>query len=145
MVSHDRYFLDKVVDKVFAFEEDATLKQYLGGYTIYLQQIKDAGVQEPKQPSKTSAPPRAAAKVDTPKKLKFTYKEQQEYAVIDGEIAELERQLEEVKAQKEAQASNYILLEELFKEECELEALLNRKMERWLYLSDIAERIQAQK
>ena len=145
VVSHDRYFLDKVVDKVFAFEEDGTLKQYLGGYTNYIQQIKDAGVQEPKQPSKTSAPPRAAAKDDTPKKLKFTYKEQQEYAVIDDEIAGLERQLEGVKAQKEAEASNYIRLEELFKEECELEALLNQKMERWLYLSDIAERIQAQK
>ena len=145
VVSHDRYFLDKVVDKVFAFEGDGTLKQYLGGYTSYLQQIKDAGVQEPNQPSKTSAPPRAAAKGDTPKKLKFTYKEQQEYAAIDDEIEVLERQLEGVKAQKEAEASNYIRLEELLKEECELEELLHKKMERWLYLSDIAERIQAQK
>ncbi len=145
VVSHDRYFLDKVVDKVFAFEQDGIVKQYLGGYTSYLQQIKNAGVQEPKQRSKISVPPRAAAKDETPKKLKFTYKEQQEYDVIDGEIAALELQMEEVSAQKEAEASNYIRLEELLKEECELEALLNEKMERWLYLSDIAERIQAQK
>lgn len=145
VVSHDRYFLDKVVDKVFAFEQDGIVKQYLGGYTSYLQQIKNAGVQEPKQPVKISAPPRAAARDDTPKKLKFTYKEQQEYAVIDGEIAALEQQMEGVRAQKEAEASNYIRLEELLKEECELEVLLNEKMERWLYLSDIAERIQAQK
>ncbi len=144
-VSHDRYFLDKVADKVFAFEEDGVLKQYLGGYSSYMRQKESAGVQEPKPPSKTAEPPRAAARDSAPKKARFSYKEQQEYAVIDDVIAELEQQLEAVKAEKETEASNYVRLEELLIKEGELEAQLHEKMERWLYLNEIAARIQAQK
>lgn len=144
-VSHDRYFLDKVAEKVFAFEEGGVLKQYLGGYSSYMQQKESAGVQEPKPPSRTAEPSHAAARDSAPKKARFSYKEQQEYAVIDDVIAELERQLEAVKAEKETEASNYVRLEELLKKESELEAQLHEKMERWLYLNEIAERIQAQK
>jgi ATP-binding cassette subfamily F protein uup len=145
VVSHDRYFLDKVVDKVFAFEEDGTLKQYLGGYSSYLVQSENDGEQESKPPPKAKAAPRAAANEGAPQKARFTYNEQQEYAAIDGVIAHLEQQLEAVKAEKEAQASNYLRLEELLKKEGELEEQLHEKMERWLYLNDIAAQIAAQK
>ncbi len=142
VVSHDRYFLNKVADKVFVFQNDGTLKQYLGGYADYTQEQEETAALKPKEPSKPAAVierPEAAR----PKKVKFTFKEQQEYLVIDGIIADLESQLALAKKEIEAQASNYIRLEELLKQEAALEAQLHEKMERWLYLNDIAEKMSA--
>lgn len=145
VVSHDRYFLNKVADKIFVFQNDGTLKQYLGGYEKYNQALEEAAVQKPeKQNSKLAAD--STRPVDTkPKKAKFTYKEQREYLVIDSIIADLETQIESTKKEIETEASNYIRLEELLERAATLETMLHEKMERWLYLNDIAEKISAQK
>ncbi len=141
VVSHDRYFLNKVADKIFVFQEDGSLKQYLGGYADYNQEIEEAVNQKPKERSRKS--PTDNARATLPKKAKFSYKEQQEYLVIDSIISDLEKQIDSTKKEIEAQASNYIRLEELLKKESMLESLLHEKMERWLYLNDIAEKISA--
>lgn len=140
VVSHDRYFLNKVADKIFEFQDDGTLKQYL--YADYNQEEETANRKPyaPK-PAASDTRPKDAA----PRKAKFSFKEQQEYLVIDSIISDLESQIEETKKEIEAQASNYVRLEELLKTAASLDALLHEKMERWLYLNDIAEKISAQR
>ena len=100
------------------------------------------------KPSETKNKPASAAarpKETAPKKLKFSFKEQQEFNDIDSDIAHLEAQLKSLKKEIETAASNYVLLEELLKKESGLETLLHGKMERWLYLNDLADKIAAQK
>ena len=140
VVSHDRYFLNKVADKVFVFQNDGTLKQYLGGYLDYTQDREET--EKPKEQGKPAAVSERAE--DTrPKKIKFTYNEQQEYLVIDDVISDLESQLALTKQEIDTQASNYVRLEELLKKQAALEAQLHEKTERWFYLNDIAEKVSA--
>ena len=139
-VSHDRYFLDKVARRVFAVEEDGTVRPYAGGYSAYLAARRAQG--EERTPVRETAP--ATAKPTGPKKLKFSYMEQREYESIEGEVAELEGRLAALKAEQESAASDYLALQRLQKEQEELEQALEEKMERWLYLSDLAERIEQQ-
>lgn len=145
VVSHDRYFLNKVADKIFVFQNDGTLKQYLGGYADYHQQIEKTASLKPKEHSLKPSVVNVRPKDAIPKKAKFTYKEQQEYLVIDSVIADLETQIDSTKKEIETEASNYVRLEELLERAATLESLLHEKMERWLYLNDIAEKISAQK
>lgn len=144
-VSHDRYFLDNVVDRIFAFEEDGRLQQYEGGYTDYLEareyrrkSQKNNTIQEKKTAEERSW------KKERPVKLKFTYKEQREYETIDDEISSLEEKIADLEQQMEKNASQYIKLSELTKEKEQAESTLEEKMERWVYLNDLAEQIQAQ-
>ncbi len=134
-VSHDRYFLNKIADKIFVFQGGGAIKQVPGGYAEYLRDCEET------QPQK--APVKKAVKeTESPqKKAKFTFNEQREYAAIDGVIADLEQRLDKVKAAIEKETSNYVLLEELLKEQTALEEELHGKMERWLYLNDIADKI----
>ena len=140
-VSHDRYFLNKIAERIFVFQNDATIKQVPGGYAEYLQDCEEA----PKPPMRKVSTKKQSAEGELGNKpqakAKFTFREQQEYSIIDSVIADLEKRLEEVKGDIEKEASNYILLEELLKEQETIEAQLHEKMERWLYLNDIAERI----
>lgn len=145
VVSHDRYFLNKVADKIFVFQNDGTLKQYLGGYADYRQQIEKADSPKPKERSQKPLAANLRPKDTIPNKAKFSYKEQQEYLIIDSIIADLEKQIDSTKKEIETEASNYVRLEELLERAATLELLLNEKMERWLYLNDIAEKISAQK
>lgn len=145
VVSHDRYFLNKIADKIFVFQNDGTLKQYLGGYADYHQQIEKADSQKPKDRSQKPLISNLRTKDAIPIKAKFTYKEQQEYLIIDSIIADLEKQIDSTKKEIETEASNYVRLEELLERTASLELLLHEKMERWLYLNDIAEKISAQK
>lgn len=137
VVSHDRYFLNKVADKIFVFQNDGTLKQYLGGYADYHQQIEKADSQKPKERSQKPLVSNLRTKDAIPIKAKFTYKEQQEYLIIDSIIADLEKQIDSTKKEIETEASNYVRLEELLERTASLELLLHEKMERWLYLNDI--------
>lgn len=143
-VSHDRYFLNEVADKIFVFQEDGTLKQYLGGYSDYNQVREETARQKPKESGKQQPAINTQPNDTRPKKAKFSFKEQQEYLVIDSVIEDLEEQIALTKKQIEIEASNYIRLEELTKKESALEALLHEKMERWLYLNDIASKISTQ-
>ncbi len=143
-VSHDRYFLDKAVDHIFAFQPSGKLTQYLGGYTDYAEQHKDEekAVQQPIGDSEKESKQKDYRKKSS--KLKFSYKEQREYEEIDEVIADLEEKIAAAQKEIEAQASNYTLLQELLGEKEELEAELAHKMDRWVYLNDLAEKIENQ-
>jgi ATP-binding cassette subfamily F protein uup len=145
-VSHDRYFLDKVADKIFEFQDDGTLKQYPGGYSDCIR-IKEEtkSFEKPKESGKKQPIKKAQPDDREQKKLKFTFNEQREFLVIEQVIEDLEQQLTDVKKDIEIKSSDYVLLEELLKKEKELEALLHEKMERWLYLNELASRISGDK
>ena len=138
-VSHDRYFLDRVARRVFAVEPDGTVRGYPGGYTEYLQARR--GEEKAKAP-KPSPAEKKPLKPAPQKKVKFTYKEQREFETIDDDIAALEGELAQVKADQAAQATDYVALQALQARQEELEAALEEKMERWVYLNDLAEQME---
>lgn len=139
-VSHDRYFLDRVVRRVFAVEGDGSVRGYPGGYTEYLEARRAAG-----QPARSPKPAEPkAARPQGAKKLKFSYKEQREFETIDADIAALEAELAQVQAEQEEKATDYVALQSLQERQAELEAALEEKMERWVYLNDLAEQISNQ-
>ena len=140
-VSHDRYFLDRVARRVFAVEGDGTVKGYPGGYTEYLEARR---AEEAEKAPRPAAPEKKADRPASPKKLKFSYNEQREFETIDADIATLEAQLAQVQADQAAQATDYVALQELQAKQAELEAALEQKMDRWVYLNDLAERIANQ-
>lgn len=137
-VSHDRYFLDRIADRIFAFEGGGAVKQYEGGYTDYLRARKPTEELKPKEKKEK----RSWKQKDT--RLKFSYKEQKEYETIDEDIERLEEKIASVEQQMEENASQYTKLAGLTEEKTELEKQLNEKMERWVYLNDLAEKIEAQ-
>lgn len=179
-VSHDRYFLDNMADRIFELDGMGHAVQYEGGYTDYLEvkkrragedaggnvsgsgrgkaragekagncsqdstagstSGKDAGQQEADGQKKGAKD----WKKNSPQKLKFSYKEQREYETIDADIAALEEKLESVERQIEANATNSVKLKELMEEQERTNALLEEKMERWVYLNDLAEKIAEQ-
>ena len=140
-VSHDRYFLDRVARRVFAVEGDGTVKGYPGGYTEYLEARR---AEEAERAPRPAAPEKKADRPAGPKKLKFSYNEQREFETIDADIAALEAQLAQVQADQAAQATDYVALQALQEKQAELEAALEQKMDRWVYLNDLAERIANQ-
>lgn len=146
-VSHDRYFLDNIADRIFAFEADGKLVQYEGGYTDYLEakERKNGTVVREAEESAKKKADRKNWKKDAPEKLKFTYKEQKEYETIDDEIASLEQKIEELDEQMMQYATNSAKLSEITEQKEAAEAALEEKMERWVYLNDLAERIENQK
>ncbi|MBS5393966.1 MAG: ABC-F family ATP-binding cassette domain-containing protein [Clostridium sp.] len=145
VVSHDRYFLDKVTDTIFEFQEDGTLKQFLGGYSDYFDTVKtDFRVKKEKE-LKLSANEQGQPQSAKKQKLKFSYKEQREYQEIDGIVETLEMQIQKLSEEIEASSSDYGALTQLLKEKEETEQVLEQKMERWVYLHDLAEQIEAQK
>ena len=146
-VSHDRYFLDNIADRIFAFEAGGKLVQYEGGYTDYLEakERKNGTVVRESEESAKKKADRKNWKKDVPEKLKFTYKEQKEYETIDDEIASLEQKIEELDEQMMQYATNSAKLSEITEQKEAAEATLEEKMERWVYLNDLAERIENQK
>lgn len=139
-VSHDRWFLDKVVRRVFAVEEEGRVTAYPGGYSEYLEARR---AEEREKSPKVQAEKRQE-KPAGQKKLKFSYKEQREFETIDGEIAAIEEQIAAVKAEQEEKASDYVALQALQERQTELENALEEKMDRWVYLNDLAEQIERQ-
>ncbi len=139
-VSHDRYFLDKVASQIFEVADSGEILRYTGGYTEYLEkrQEQSGELKEKKGKKETVREPK-------PQKLRFSYKEQREYASIENEIAVLEEKIAEKDMEMEEYATDYAALQRLTEEKENLEAQLEEKMERWMYLSDMAERIEAQK
>ena len=159
-VSHDRYFLDNLADRIFEFDREGNLTQYEGGYTDYLEakKRKEGAVSEENENSRNSSagksvsdePKEEKASVKTWKqnktsKLKFSYKEQREYETIDEDIASLESKIAKLDADIMANATNSGKLNELTQEKEAAEAQLEEKMDRWVYLNDLAEQIAAQK
>ena len=142
-VSHDRYFLDRIVNRIFAFEEGGHLKQYEGGYTDYLEKVKPIAKQEKSKPEKKENKGKKFQK-EHQKKLKFTYKEQKEFETIDDDIAKLEEKIEQLDEEIMENATNSGKLAELTQQKEETEEALNEKMDRWVYLNDLAEQIANQ-
>ena len=149
-VSHDRYFLDKIATRIFAFEEDGQIRQYEGGFTDYKEAVSRAGREAvdslPVSGSapKTSGQPHAARR-QREARLKFTWQEQKEYETIDADIEALEEQIEQADRQIEASSSDYSALNEWMGKKEALEKDLEAKMERWVYLNDLAERIEEER
>lgn len=140
VVSHDRYFLDKVAEHLFVFEPDGKIRDSVGGYSDYVARRKQ---DEPERPKPAAGKPKADFRSQSGK-LKFTFKEQREYDEIDALIAGLEEQIAELNHQIVEEASNYILLPELIAKKEALEAELNTKMDRWVYLNSLSEQIAEQ-
>ncbi len=137
-VSHDRYFLDKVAAHIFAFEREGQINAYVGGYSEYLSKRPiDKPEKEPAGDVKTSVRVRS-------EKLKFTFKEKREFDEIDGAIEQLEDALAQTKRELKLETSDYELLQELISKKTALESALGEKMERWVYLNDLAEKIAQQ-
>ena len=162
VVSHDRYFLDRTVNRIFAFEAGGVLRQYEGGYTDYALKagesaqcnlsVQDgiisstAGGTEGAD-TDSEAGGRAAYenyRANRERKLKFSYKEKQEYETIEQDILDLEEKLESLDAEMAANATNSKRLSELAAEREQTEADLEHKMERWEYLEELAEKLHAQ-
>lgn len=141
-VSHDRYFLDRVVSRILAFEENGCIRQYEGGFTDYKESTNykavTIGTVQKKEKVVISEKPRT-------KKLKFSYQEQKDFEVIDEQIEELEQKVAELEQQIEKNANNYVKLRELTEEKEKQEKLLEDKMERWVYLNNLNEQIEAEK
>ena len=142
-VSHDRYFLDNVVDRIFVFDGNGHLQQYEGGYTDYIEAKQKREVPKEEVKAKKSTG-KNDWKQNRPTKLKFSYMEQKEFETIDEDIAKLEEKLEKLDADMMANATNSAKLSELTLEKEFAEKQLEEKMERWVYLNDLAERIAAQ-
>ena len=142
-VSHDRYFLDRIVDRIFAFEENGILHQYEGEFSDYYE--KSGGMQA--KQAKIAEKPKGKKEYnkDREKKLRFSYKEQKEYEVIDEEIAALEQKIAKLDSEIEMAATQYSRLTELTQEKSELEEQLEFKMNRWVELNELAELIEQQK
>ena len=148
-VSHDRYFLDNVVDRIFELDGQGNLQQYEGGYTDYIearktrQVLQNTDTVEPKKEKKENTG--KDWKQNRPVKLKFSYKEQKEYETIDEDIAKLEQKIENLDREMLANATNSLKLSQLSEEKEAAEQELEEKMDRWVYLNDLAEKIDAQK
>lgn len=154
-VSHDRYFLDRVVSRIFCFE-NGTIKQYEGGYTDYLNHtthkldVTDAGISSSE---KNSPDDDTAEETDKPKvtkdnwkdgqtkKLKMSYKEEKEFETIESDIATLEQQIEDTDNEMLKAANDFVKLGELSAKKEELQKELEHKMDRWMYLEELADKI----
>lgn len=150
VVSHDRYFLDRVVRRILAFEYDGKIQQYEGGYSDYLlaydlRHPDNGGADAGKQAGAAdgTATKRKAEKPKGQQKLRFTFKEQREYETIDDDIALLEEKIAETEEEILKAATDFVKLNELSVRKTGLEQELEEKMERWIYLNELNEKIQA--
>lgn len=136
-ISHDRYFLDKMSSEIWEFKGNGIINRYNGNYSDYSEKIQELAKEE--KPVKQSL---KKERVYTgKKKLKFSFKEQREFETIDDDIACLENQISETEKEILASSSDYIKLQELSDKKYSLENQLAEKMERWLYLNELAEKI----
>lgn len=147
-VSHDRYFLDNVVDRILEFDGNGHICQYEGGYTDYLSAKGQSGQAQSGSPEKRAENTEKKASKDWKQnrstKLKFTYKEQREFETIDDDITALEEKIAHLDEEIMKNATNSGKLNELTQEKEAAEAQLEEKMDRWVYLTDLAEKIAAQ-
>lgn len=146
-VSHDRYFLDRVVRRIFAFEGNGEIRQYEGGFTDYWLKTREKEKTAVQRDTEVVAEKKTKKNYNKnrEKKLKFTYAEQKEFETIDEDIATLEEQLDQIEKDILANAKDFVRLQELTDKKDEIQQQLDHKMERWVYLNDLAEQIQAEK
>ena len=160
-VSHDRYFLDRIVRRIFAFEGNGKITQYEGGFTDYQAAVlrkeveaeamaagnPKTGIKSDKSKDEKSEEDSKSSKKTWnggPKKLRFTYQEQKDWDVIESQIEKLEEEIAGLEVQMEKAASDFVKLKELMDRKAQAESELDAKMERWMYLNDLAEKIEKQ-
>ena len=160
-VSHDRYFLDRIVRRIFAFEGNGKITQYEGGFTDYQAAVlrkeveaeamaagnPKAGIKSDKSKDEKSEEDSKSSKKTWnggPQKLRFTYQEQKDWDVIESQIEKLEEEIADLDVQMEKAASDFVKLKELMDRKAQAESELDAKMERWMYLNDLAEKIEKQ-
>ncbi len=139
-VSHDRFFLDKLAESIFEVRDGQVLR-YTGNWSDWAGKRQ---AEQAEKPASRAEKNRPSADRPRERRLKFSYKEQQEFAVIDGEIEALEEQLSQCQTAQTLCGSDYVKLQELQARQSELEALLEEKTERWIYLNELKERIDGQ-
>lgn len=153
VVSHDRYFLDRTVDKIMAFEGDGVVAVHVGDYSEYEERIQGT-VEQDKQKSDSSVKngsssvPTEATDGKAPsrnERLKFSFNEQREYEAIDGMVEAAEQRIMDIASNMESAASDAVQLQALMTEQQAAEAELERLMERWAYLNELAEKIESQR
>ena len=165
VVSHDRYFLDRVVRRIFAFEEEGRLWQSEGGYSDYVNHKRENGGDGTKgwqsggknglmdgRDTLHGVPGNDAAvsqnksnwKAGQQKKLKFTYQEQKDYESIEDDIAKLEEKIEMLEADMAAASTDFVKLNQFMADKEAAERMLEEKMDRWMYLEELAARIAGQ-
>ena len=138
-VSHDRFFLDKMAEFIFEVRGDGEVRRYSGNWSDW-----DAKREKEDAPTKEESAKIPAPERQRKQKLKFSYKEEREFAVIDEEIADLEEKISQCQAEQELCGSDYVKLQELQNRQSELETMLDEKMERWVYLTELKEKIDNQ-
>ena len=154
VVSHDRYFLDRTVGRIFAFEGNGVLVQYEGGYSDYtMKKAEKLGLFEEKMVSGNGKSPsnQQKSELDTnekkgkprEKKLKFSFKEQKEFETIEDDIAALEEKIQQLEEDMVRFSTDFVKLNQLSKEKEEAELNLGEKMDRWMYLEELNQRIKA--
>lgn len=157
-VSHDRYFLDRVVNRIFAFEGQGKVSQYEGGFTDYqiawsARHPRETGEQKGGRGGDSDGSGSGLSvnrnnwkqSAGGEKKRKLSFKEQREWETIEADIADLERSIGDLEREIGKSATNYTRLNELMEEKSAREAQLEEKMERWMYLNELVEQIEAQK
>ncbi len=142
LVSHDRYMLDRLVERVFVFEEGGKVKGYSGNYNYFREQksIEEETILKEEEKQEKIKKDNSYKK-DRP--IKFSYNEKREWETIDEEVAELEIKIEDIESKTLEHARDYEKLQELIEEQNDLEAKLEKKMNRWLYLSELNEKINS--
>ena len=138
-VSHDRFFLDKLAESIFEVRGDGEIHRFTGNWTDWQAKRREADAPAPK-----AEKPKPAAERPRERKLKFTFKEQREFETIDDELAQLEADMAACQAEQETCGSDYVKLQELQARQAELETALEEKTERWVYLNELKEQIDAQ-
>lgn len=138
-VTHDRYFLDKLAERIIEVREGGETCKYVGGFTEY-QQKRRADAPVSKEKEKPKAAPRASAPNARPR---FSYKEQREFETIDAEIEALTARQETLEMEIAAAGSDYVQLQKLLDEQQALAQTMEQKTERWIYLNELAEKIAA--
>lgn len=147
VVSHDRYFLDRICNKIFSYEGNGQIKNYAGNYSDFLisKEIENLKVKEKSTQTKVKDENKQVQQRKREDKPKFTFKEQKEYETIDEDISKIETEIEMIEIKITNNSTNYGLLNELVKEKEEVESLLENKYERWEYLNEIALKIEEYK
>ncbi len=135
IISHDRYLLDKIVEKVFVFEGNGEVKGYTGNYSYFKEQTKEVEHKEKVQKERIKG---------ATQKLKFSYNEQREWETIDEDLAKLEEEILYLEQEMEKASSQYTKLQELMNKKEEIESKFEEKMERWMYLSELEDKIKNQ-
>ena len=138
-VSHDRFFLDKVADTVFEVRGDGEIRQYVGNWSDWAAKRR-----EEEAPAGKAEKSKPVQERPRNQKLKFSYKEEREFATIDQDIAQLEEQISQCGEEQNQCGSDYVKLQKLQEQQAELEQKLEEKMERWVYLTELKEKIDAQ-